>query len=76
MWRYLALGLLLFGVVSQSDDEDAARLWADQYNQEAQVVYYEYMEAEWTYNTNITDHNSQKAVSSNIYKEYHHTHIN
>lgn len=63
-WILLWAVVLLSGSIAQSDDEEAAQRWVEQYNQDAQVVYFEYVSADWTYNTNITDYNSQLAVSS------------
>ncbi|KAK2143387.1 hypothetical protein LSH36_845g01017 [Paralvinella palmiformis] len=61
LWLVLSVVLLSSGCFAQSDDEEAAQIWVDQYNQDVQGVYFDYVSADWTYNTNITDHNSQLA---------------
>jgi hypothetical protein len=48
-----------------TDEAEAAR-WLAQYNEESQIVYSKYMEAHWTYNTNLTDYNQQLTVSISI----------
>ena len=45
------------------DDEDEAREWLVVYNAEAQLQFSAAVDAEWTYNTNITDDNLQATVS-------------
>ena len=44
-------------------DVDEARRWLDEYNTRAEQEYYKVIQANWDYNTNITDHNQQKSVS-------------
>ena len=44
------------------DDEAAAREWLAQYNEEAMTRIPVKVEADWAYNTNITDYNNQRAV--------------
>lgn len=46
------------------DDEDQAREWLQVYNTDAQVQYPLSIEAEWNYNTNLTDENLDKTVRS------------
>ena len=46
------------------DDEDEAREWLVVYNAEAQLQFSAAVDAEWTYNTNITDDNLQATVSA------------
>ena len=45
------------------DDEDEARAWLETYNANAQVEYPISVEAEWNYNTNLTDENLDATVS-------------
>ena len=49
---------------SQPPDEVVAQLWLNQYNADAEVVYYAAVEADWIYNTNLTDYNMGNSVSS------------
>lgn len=46
----------------------AARVWLNQYNIDAEGVYYAYSEADWTYNTNLTDYNMGNSVSASFTK--------
>ena len=48
------------------DDEDEAREWLVVYNAEAQLQFSAAVDAEWTYNTNITDENLQATVSARV----------
>ena len=48
---------------SKITDIDIATEWLADYNERAMDVYYNYMEAEWMFNTNITDENQEKQVS-------------
>ncbi len=49
-------------VAAQSTDEEDALEWLAQYNEESQVVLFEYVSASWDYNTNLTDENLQAEV--------------
>ena len=50
--------------VSGQTSEQEAEIWARLYNQQAEVIWSSYTSAEWIYNTDLTDENEQKAVSS------------
>ena len=56
------VAFLALGVHGQGSEEDAAR-WANVYNIQAEILWYESTEADWTYNTNLTDYNMEKSVS-------------
>jgi peptidyl-dipeptidase A len=42
--------------------EDDAKAWVAQYNIDAEVVWYDAVEADWTYNTNLTEYNMNKSL--------------
>lgn len=63
--RPLAVALLLLATsasVCRGQTEADAVLWEQQYNADAEVVWYEYVEADWTYNTNLTDYNMNQSL--------------
>ena len=44
-------------------DENIAIAWLnDTYNPQAEIVYFDAVDASWDYNTNITDYNEQRMV--------------
>ncbi|KAG9343797.1 hypothetical protein JZ751_013178 [Albula glossodonta] len=43
--------------------EAGARLFAHAYNSTAEEVFFSSTSASWTYNTNLTDHNSKQQVN-------------
>jgi peptidyl-dipeptidase A len=66
----LRAGIVLFavllspGVTKAQNSEQDALVWEQQYNSQAQIVYYQSVEADWTYNTNLTDYNLQKSLEA------------
>ena len=54
----------LRAVASQGGTEEEAQEWADEYNVQAMVENFNYVEASWNYNTNMTDHNLDISVGA------------
>ncbi|XP_067685542.1 uncharacterized protein [Haliotis asinina] len=54
------------GMAGKITDEDVAKDWLKEYNQRSSEVYYEATEAEYTYNTNITEYTIQASVEANL----------
>ena len=52
----------------EPDNEEQARAWLEIYNEDAQTEYPKAVEAEWNYNTNLTDENLE--ITVNIIKFY------
>ena len=64
----IVLLLLLPLVTSASEadkisDENLARVWLDEFNTQAEDVYYKTVEAAWNFETNATEHNHRNRVS-------------
>jgi peptidyl-dipeptidase A len=59
----VVVGLLAVGCHAQSE-EDQARAWANAYNNQAQIVWFQSVDAEWEYNTNLTDDNLEKSLAA------------
>jgi len=57
MWRAIVLLCLAVLARGQSGTEEQAAQWALVYNTQAEFIWSLAIEAEWTYNTNLTDHN-------------------
>jgi len=53
----VVLCLVAWDVVQAQGTEEEAAQWVYLYNQQAEIVYYKSIEADWDYNTNLTDHN-------------------
>lgn len=51
-------------VSAQSDVESQAREFLDRFDKEASDLMYQYSLASWAYNTNITQENADKEVST------------
>ncbi|KAI1884165.1 hypothetical protein AGOR_G00223630 [Albula goreensis] len=49
--------------------EAGARLFADAYNSTAEEVFFSSTSASWTYNTNLTDHNSKQQVAASLERQ-------
>lgn len=45
------------------EDEEAAKKFAQDFNDMAEVQYSKDIEISWEYNTNITDYNQKRVVS-------------
>lgn len=45
-------------------ENESARAFLERYNREAPEVMNQYMLKAWTYNTNLTDYNSQQMVTT------------
>lgn len=58
---------LWVGVRGLINDSQAIQDFLTDYNREAAEVMYEYAEASWTFNTNITDYNQKIMVKYGIY---------
>lgn len=58
----LLVGLVTGGCQAQTEEE-RARTWLKSYNNQAQIVWSMSVEADWEYNTNLTDYNLEKSVS-------------
>lgn len=73
MVRMVLLGLLLLGSSLALDNsylpgnygstEADAQRFINDFNSTAELILYKSVEASWTYNTNLTEHNSQLQVS-------------
>ena len=63
MKLFVLLCLCLWRISAQITDEEVALVWLEQYNQESEVVLFNYVDASWNYNTNLTDENLQAEVS-------------
>ena len=50
-------------ISAQITDEEVALVWLEQYNEESEVVLFNYVDGSWNYNTNLTDENLQAEVS-------------
>ena len=59
----LLLAFLASGQEDLITDEDVARAWLVDYNEEAEKYFYDSVLASWIYNTNITDYNQDQSVS-------------
>jgi peptidyl-dipeptidase A len=57
------VAFLALGVHGQGSEEEAER-WANVYNIQAELLWSESTEADWTYNTNLTDYNMEKSVEA------------
>ena len=67
-WMFTA-GLTLFTSIHRLEcdkiaDIDVARQWLREYNIRAMDVYSKAVAARWDYNTNLTDYNQRRAVST------------
>ncbi|ELU13139.1 hypothetical protein CAPTEDRAFT_175968 [Capitella teleta] len=60
----VALGLFALALAN----EEEARQWAEEYNAEAQVVWYDNVVASWNYNTNLTDYNQDESLKYSAIK--------
>lgn len=60
-WLLLSLVAV---TTAQSIIEEQAKIFLDKFNQEAEDLSYQSALASWNYNTNITEENAQKMVSS------------
>ncbi|CAI9581972.1 unnamed protein product [Staurois parvus] len=76
MVRTVLLGLLLLGSTLALDSiylpgnygstEAEAQRFASDFNSTAEQIFYKSVEASWTYNTNLTEHNSQLQVQASL----------
>ena len=64
----LVLSVCLWVSSGQIVDEEEAVIWLEQYNEQSEVVLFNYVNASWTYNTNLTDENLEAEVSF-VFKE-------
>ncbi|XP_072270719.1 angiotensin-converting enzyme [Pyxicephalus adspersus] len=72
----LLLGLLLVGSTLALDSsylpgnygssETEAQRFVSDFNSTAELIFYKSVEASWTYNTNITEHNSQQQITASL----------
>ena len=62
----IAFLVLVLCSFAQGQTEEEARQWAEEYNAEAQVVWYDAQQATWIYNTNLTDFNQDESVSEDF----------
>ena len=60
----VALLVDLLGAGSQAQTEDEARTWVASYNYQAEIVWFQAVDAEWEYNTNLTDYNLESTVGA------------
>jgi len=60
----VALLTTLSVVSSGQYSEQEALAWSEQYNHQAEIVWYQSVEADWTYNTNLTDYNLQQSLAA------------
>ena len=51
-------------VNADSDEEQTARDWLEQYYRVAEDRYFSWVSASWNFNVNITDENNQRLVST------------
>ena len=63
--------VLLLAATAHAQSEESAREWLVDYNAQAQVVYSRSAQGSWDYQTNITSHNQQVAVSELRYFTQH-----
>lgn len=63
-WLLLSLVAV---TAAQSTTEDLAKTFLEKFNSEAEELSHQSSLASWSYNTNITDENVQKMVSSHGY---------
>ena len=63
-WLLLSLAV----TAAQSTTEEQAKTFLEKFNHEAEDLSYQSSLASWNYNTNITDENVQKMVSSHGYR--------
>jgi len=60
----IAVVLVAFmSVGTRAQTEDDAIAWAATYNNQAEIVWFQAVDAEWEYNTNLTDYNLERTVS-------------
>ncbi|XP_068118779.1 angiotensin-converting enzyme isoform X1 [Hyperolius riggenbachi] len=59
------------GDIEKIADEKLADDFLSEYNSTAEVVWNDYTEASWAYNTNITDHNNQVMLDKNLAMSSH-----
>ncbi|XP_038634663.1 angiotensin-converting enzyme [Scyliorhinus canicula] len=52
-------------------DEKVAQNFVDNYNTVTEKVWFDYTEASWTYNTNITEHNNQIMLTKSLQMSNH-----
>jgi angiotensin-converting enzyme 2 len=64
-WLLLSLVAV---TAAQSTTEEQTKIFLDNFNQKAEDLSYESSLASWNYNTNITEENAQKMVSSHGYR--------
>ncbi|XP_072105103.1 angiotensin-converting enzyme isoform X2 [Mobula birostris] len=57
--------------IDKITDENQANAFIDEYNTEAEKVWYESSEASWTYNTNITEHNNKIMLEKSLILSNH-----
>jgi len=62
----LLLVCLAFGAYGQDLSEQEAVIWASVYNLQAEIVWSMSVEADWNYNTDLTDENMNIAVMKNL----------
>eukprot|EP00057_Strongylocentrotus_purpuratus_P002482 XP_003724613.1 PREDICTED: angiotensin-converting enzyme isoform X4 [Strongylocentrotus purpuratus] len=70
-WLSLAVSLATLMTMSTpsvmgNNNETAAIMFLDEYNEQAMVEYYKDVAASWTYNTNITDYNQEQSVAASL----------
>ena len=63
MKLFVLLCLCVWRISAQITDEEVAIVWLEQFNEESEVVWFNYVDASWNYNTNLTDENLQAEVS-------------
>ncbi|KAM9296895.1 LOW QUALITY PROTEIN: angiotensin-converting enzyme [Gastrophryne carolinensis] len=58
--------LPLYNPGNYTSDEAGAQQFASDFNSTAELVFYKSVEASWTYNTNLTDYNSQQQIAASL----------
>jgi peptidyl-dipeptidase A len=59
----VAVALIAVGCWAQTEEEQA-RTWATIYNGQAETVWFQSVDADWEYNTNLTDYNLERALEA------------
>ncbi|XP_067869242.1 angiotensin-converting enzyme [Heterodontus francisci] len=57
--------------IDKVTDENIAKQFIDDYNKVTETVWFDYTEASWTYNTNITEHNNQVMLEKSLMMSNH-----
>ncbi|XP_051894867.1 angiotensin-converting enzyme isoform X2 [Pristis pectinata] len=57
--------------IGKITDENKAKIFVNEYNTVSEKVLYNYTEASWTYNTNITEHNNKIVLEQSLQLSNH-----